>query len=86
MQAIPGAVASVRDQRGVSPVPATGFLLNILEQGVPQGGRLYDERATTAAFAAALGACHPSSSEVCPLLHATRSCHASHRVVCCEEL
>ena len=57
-------MASVRDQRGLSPAAATEFLVGVLEQGVPTGGMLYDERTSTAAFVAALGACHPHSPEV----------------------
>ena len=63
-QAIPGAVARVRDQRGQSPAAASEFLLGVLEQGVPGGGALYDERATTAAFIAALGCLRCHSPEV----------------------
>ena len=64
LQAIPTAVAGVRDLLDSSPQLAVDFLLSSLEQGLPPGGILYDEDACTASFLDALGLLRPRDPAV----------------------
>ena len=77
LQAIPAAVAGVRNLQDASPQPAVDFVLNSLEQGLPPGGMLYDEDACTARFLEALGHLRPKEPQVCLKIDARQSSNCS---------
>ena len=64
VQAIPGALAGIRDAADHTPVAAATLLLSALEQGLPSGGALYDEDALTGRCLAALGMLRPREPAV----------------------